>query len=293
MDAKTTGECHGVSMAEHTTWRCGGAAERVYVPGTLDDLSAYLGALPAEVPLTWLGRGSNVLVRDGGMRGVVIQLREPFSEIVVESGMARAQGGAPCARLAALTAEAGWTGLEFLAGIPGSVGGALAMNAGAADHEIWDRVEAIETLDRQGCRHVLEAVAVETGYRFAQLPEGHGVVAGTFRLTQAEDPGAPRRRLRALMDERRATQPVSKPSGGSVFRNPPGQFAARLIEQAGLKGTRIGGAEVSQTHANFIVHDGDASAADIESLIEHVRHQVEAHSGVRLELEVRILGEVA
>ena len=282
-----------VPMAEHTTWRCGGTADRVYAPRSLNDLSAYLGALPEDVPLTWLGRGSNVLVRDGGMRGVVVQLREPFSEIVFEPPETRAQGGAPCARLAALTADAGWEGLEFLAGIPGTVGGALAMNAGAAGSEIWDQVVLVETVDRQGVRHVLAAEAVETGYRFARLPEGHGVVSGTFRVAQAEDPVAPKRRLQELMEKRRSTQPVSKPSGGSVFRNPPGQFAAQLIEQAGLKGVRVGGAEVSHAHANFIVHDGDASATDIESLIKHVRDQVEANSGVRLELEVRILGEAA
>lgn len=287
------GEHREVPMAEHTTWRCGGAADRVYAPGSLDDLSAYLAGLAEDVPLTWLGRGSNVLVRDGGMRGVVIQLREPLSEIVLEPPRVRALGGALCARLAALTAAAGFGGLEFLAGIPGTVGGALAMNAGAAGSELWDFVESIETVDRQGARHELAPGQVEVGYRFAGIPAGHGIVAGTFRLEAAEDPAQPERRLRELMDRRRATQPVSQPSGGSVFRNPPGGHAARLIEEAGLKGCRIGGAEVSRTHANFIVHEGAASAADIERLIEHVQDAVERHSGVRLELEVRILGEAA
>ena len=291
MTAGIAGERRQVSMSEHTTWRCGGSADRVFVPSSLDDLSDYLAGLSMDVPLTWLGRGSNVLVRDGGMRGVVIQLREPLSEIVLEPPRVRAQGGALCARLATLTAASGWGGLEFLAGIPGTIGGALAMNAGAAGSELWDFVDSIETVDRQGVRHEFAAGRIRVGYRFAEIPAGHGVVAGTFRLEQAEDPAQPERQLRELMDRRRTTQPVSLPSGGSVFRNPPGGHAARLIEEAGLKGCRIGGAEVSRTHANFIVHEGTASAADIEHLIEHVRTVVEEHSGVRLELEVCILGE--
>ena len=293
MAAAGVGEHRKVPMSEHTTWRCGGAADRVYAPRSLDDLSAYLAGLEADVPLTWLGRGSNVLVRDGGMRGVVVRLCEPLSEIVLEPPRVRAQGGAPCARLAMLTAAAGWGGLEFLAGIPGTVGGALAMNAGAAGSELWDFVESIDTLDRKGVHHEFPAGRLKVGYRFAEIPAGHGVVAGTFCLKPAEDPAQPQRRLRELMDRRRATQPVSQPSGGSVFRNPPGGHAARLIEEAGLKGCRIGSAEVSRTHANFIVHGGTARAADIERLIEHVRDAVEEHSGVRLELEVRILGEDA
>ena len=293
MAAGIVGERWKVPMAKHTTWRCGGAADCVFAPSSLDDLSSYLAGLSEDVPLTWLGRGSNVLVRDGGMRGVVIQLCEPLSEIVLEPPRVRALGGALCARLAMLTAAAGFGGLEFLAGIPGTVGGALAMNAGAAGSELWDFVESVETVDRQGVRHEFTSGQIKVGYRFAEIPAGHGVVAGTFRLEAAEDPAQPERRLRELMDHRRTTQPVSQPSGGSVFRNPPGGHAARLIEEAGLKGCRVGGAEVSRTHANFIVHEGAASAADIERLIEHVRDAVEQHSGVRLELEVRILGEVA
>lgn len=293
MAAEFIGEYRQVPMSEHTTWRCGGAADRVFSPGSLDDLSTYLSGLEADMPLTWLGRGSNVLVRDGGMRGVVIQLREPLSEIVLEPPKVTAQGGALCARLATLTAAAGWSGLEFLAGIPGTIGGALAMNAGAAGSETWNFVESIETVDRRGARHTITADRIRAGYRFAEIPAEHGVVAGTFSLEQAEDPAEPERKLRELMDHRRTTQPVSQPSGGSVFRNPPGRHAAQLIEEAGLKGCRIGGAEVSCTHANFIVHEGAASAADIEQLIEHVRRVVEEHSGVCLELEVCILGEAA
>ena len=293
MAARIIGERRKVPMSEHTTWRCGGRADRVFAPSSLDDLSAYLAGLPADVPLTWLGRGSNVLVRDGGMRGVVVQLREPLSEIALEPPRVHAQGGALCARLAAVTVAAGFGGLEFLAGIPGTVGGALAMNAGAAGSELWDFVESVETVDRQGGRHEFLAGQIRVGYRSAEIPAGHGVVAGAFRVESVEDPARPERLLKRLMDHRRATQPVSRPSGGSVFRNPPGDHAARLIEEAGLKGCRVGDAEVSHAHANFIVHEGMANAADIERLIEHVRDAVERHSGVRLELEVRILGEAA
>ncbi len=293
MEAGVAGERRQVPMGEHTTWHCGGAADTVYAPDSLTGLSAYLAGLEADVPVTWLGRGSNVLVRDGGMRGVVIQLRDSLSDIRMDPPCVRAQGGAPCARLAALTTAAGLRGFEFLAGIPGTVGGALAMNAGAAGSEIWEFVDFIETMDRQGIRHTFKAGSIAFGYRFAELPTGHGVVCGAFTLAYDTDRQAPAGRLRALMDRRRETQPVASPSGGSVFRNPPGRHAAQLIEAAGLKGYRIGGAEVSRTHANFIVNDGTASAADIERLIEHVREAVEARSGVRLELEVCIMGEAA
>ena len=278
-------------MAEMTTWRCGGVADRVYVPVDIDDLCAYLERLPSSEEVAWLGRGSNVLVRDGGMRGVVLLTREGLDHIEYSGAQVRAEAGTPCARLARETAVEGMAGLEFLAGIPGSVGGALAMNAGCAGAETWDRVESVETVDRAGVRHRLLRDEVRTGYRFADLPEGHGVVAGTFRLAQDPDATAPLRRIREQMSHRRATQPVDQPNCGSVFRNPPHEHAAILIEHSGLKGHRIGGAEVSRRHANFIVTDAGARAQDVERLIEHVRAMVEADSGVRLELEVRILGE--
>ncbi len=291
MNAAFDQERRDVPMSECTTWRCGGVADLLYQPGSLGDLSTYLASLDGSVPVTWLGRGSNVLVRDGGMRGVVIQLSDPLSGIAVDPPEVQAQGGAPCARLAAATAAAGLRGLEFLAGIPGTVGGALAMNAGAAGSEIWDYVHHIETLDRQGDVHRFRADEIEVGYRYAQLPPGHGVVLGVFHLQRDEDAMAARQRIQELMARRRETQPVAQASSGSVFRNPPGQHAAELIEAAGLKGYRIGGAEVSKTHANFIVNDGQATARDVEALIEYVRKAVADHSGVQLELEVRILGE--
>ncbi len=280
-----------VPMAKYTTWRCGGMADRMYAPGSVEELQEYLATLDAAVPVTWLGRGSNVLIREGGMRGVVIQLDEPISNITIDPPEVRAQGGAMCARLAVAMADAGLHGLEFLTGIPGSVGGALAMNAGAAGCEIWDRVSYIETLDRQGEVHRFSAGDIDVGYRTVCLPPDHGVLLGVFHLLRDEAEDAVWDRVRALMKRRRETQPVAQASGGSVFRNPDGQYAAQLIEAAGLKRYRIGGAEVSETHANFIVNNGAATAHDIECLIEHVRDTVEAHSGVRLELEVRILGE--
>lgn len=294
MNARAAGrERHAVPMAELTTWRCGGAADTVYAPADVDDLCAYLARLPAAAPVLWLGRGSNVLARDGGVRGVVIRLQERFARIGIEPPRADAQGGAPCARLAAETAAAGLGGLEFLAGVPGTVGGALAMNAGAAGGETWETVESIETVDRRGRRHVFRAADIDAGYRAVALPAGHGVIAGRFRLRADPDPAAPRRRIREQMERRRRTQPLAQPNSGSVFRNPPDGHAAALIEASGLKGCRMGGAEVSRRHANFIVTEPGARARDVENLIEHVRGVVERDSGVRLELEVRILGEAA
>ena len=280
-----------VPMADYTTWRCGGPAEVLFVPTSRIELCAYLAQLEAGMPVTWLGRGSNLLVRDGGIRGVVIYLKEALDEIRIAGLEATAQAGALCARLAAQTARAGLRGLEFLAGIPGTIGGALAMNAGAADSEIWDRVRSIETVDRHGDCHLWTPEQIDTGYRFAAIPEGQGVLSGTFLLEQDADASAPRERIRTLMEQRRKTQPVAEASGGSVFRNPHPQYAAQLIEAAGLKGHQIGGAQVSPTHANFIVNVHQASSTDIEQLIEHIQREVEAHSGVRLEMEVRILGE--
>ena len=291
MNQSMTQERRDVPMAKYTTWRCGGMADRLYTPSSVEELRQYLASLDETVPVTWLGRGSNVLVREGGMRGVVIQLDDPISNITIDPPEVSAQGGTNCARLAVAVANAGLRGLEFLSGIPGSVGGALAMNAGAAGSEIWDQVSYIETLDRHGGMHRFNTGDIEVGYRTVGLPDGHGVLRGVFHVSRGEGTDAAWDHLRKLMKQRRETQPVSQASGGSVFRNPAGQYAAQLIEAAGLKGYRIGDAEVSKAHANFIINNGMATAHDIESLIGHVRDTVEAHSGVRLELEVRILGE--
>ena len=283
---------HAVPAARLTSWRVGGPVERVYQPADLDDLVAFLRALPPEEPLHWIGLGSNLLVRDGGLRGTAILLHGGLGRIepLGETGM-RAEAGAACARLARASARRGLGGLEFMAGIPGTVGGALAMNAGAFGGETWRHVRRVWTVDRAGTVRERTPADYEVGYRSVRGPAGEWFVAAAFALERAAGDGLAR--IRALLARRGATQPTGQPSCGSVFRNPPGDHAGRLIEAAGLKGARRGGAVVSERHANFIVNTGGATAADIEALIRHVQETVERVHGVRLEPEVRIVGEPA
>jgi UDP-N-acetylmuramate dehydrogenase len=280
-------------MARHTSWRAGGAARRFYKPADLADLCAFLQDLDPDEPLLWVGLGSNLLVRDGGFPGTVIHT---FGALVafdwLDDETLRVEAGVSCARVARETTRRGLTGVEFLAGIPGTMGGALAMNAGAFGGETWSRVVAVETIDRYGHLQQRAATEFNVGYRSVSGVPGEWFVAAHLRL----DPGdaeAAQRRIRDLLDRRGATQPTKQYSCGSVFRNPPGDFAARLIELAGLKGTWLGGAQVSEKHANFIVNAGNASAADIEALLLQVQAEVMRVHGVRLETEVRIVGEPA
>ena len=275
-------------MARHCTWRTGGLAERFFEPADRDDLVAYLRAAPGTEALTWVGLGSNLLVRDGGLAGTVIATSGGLAGIEwLASDRLRVGAGAACAKVARLAAQRGLGGGEFLAGIPGTVGGALAMNAGAFGGEIWSLVEAVETLDRSGELRFREAASFAVGYRSVGLAADEWFVATTLRLTADE---AAARKVRTLVARRNETQPLGLPSCGSTFKNPPGDFAGRLIEAAGLKGARCGGAYVSPKHANFIINDGSASAADIEALMEQVRNKVETCFGVLLESEVRVLG---
>ncbi|RMG28441.1 MAG: UDP-N-acetylmuramate dehydrogenase [Gammaproteobacteria bacterium] len=277
-------------MARHTSWRVGGPARLFYRPAGVDDLAAFLAGLDPDLPVLMVGLGSNLLVRDGGFPGVVIALQGALDRLVrVGPEGFEAEAGVTCARLARAAARAGLTGAEFLAGIPGTVGGALAMNAGAFGGETWAAVTAVQTIDRRGVLRWRDPSDFEVGYRRVVGPPGEWFVAGRFRYAPG-DPAAAQARIRALLARRGATQPTRQPSCGSVFRNPPGDHAARLIEAAGLKGTCIGGACVSDRHANFIVNTGAATATDIERLIRHVQAQVEAAFGVRLEPEVRIVG---
>ncbi|MBT8446677.1 MAG: UDP-N-acetylmuramate dehydrogenase, partial [Gammaproteobacteria bacterium] len=234
--------------------------------------------------------GSNLLVRDGGFDGVVIatQKLDGFAEI--GPGTFRVEAGVACARVAKSTAQSGYSGAEFMIGIPGSIGGAMAMNAGAYGSETWQLVTAVETLSRTGEHQQRAPEEFEIGYRHVSGPPGEWFVAACIRLEPAgdEDPAA---RVAELLAHRARTQPVGRPSCGSVFRNPPGQFAAELIERCGLKGHRIGGCHVSEKHANFILNEDDASAADIESMIEHVRAVVRERCDVELVAEVHIVGD--
>ena len=279
------------ALAEYTSWHVGGPADRVYFPQDLEDLLSFLRTLPADEPLFWLGLGSNLLVRDGGVRGTVICTRGRLKAMHrIDESRIHVQAGVPCAHVARYCAEQRLTGAEFLAGIPGTMGGALAMNAGAFGGETWRLVERVLTTDRRGILRNRPAEDFAVGYRSVHGPEGEWFLAAELKLLPG-DPNAGRERIRALLARRAATQPTNLPSCGSVFRNPPGDHAARLIEACGLKGHRVGGACVSEKHANFIVNTGGATARDIETLIHYVRGRVELEHSVRLEAEVRIVGE--
>lgn len=276
-------------MSRHCSWRTGGRAERFFEPADLDDLVDFLRQIDDDEPLTWIGLGSNVLVRDGGIDGTVIAATRTMNawrwldpvRLHVECGVA-------CAKVAkeALRRELG--GGSFLGGIPGTIGGALAMNAGAFGREIWMLVESVELLDRNGERRRIDRQQFTTAYRSVDLPVGHWFISAVLRFDP--EPGAEERDVRALLGERNASQPTGLASCGSVFKNPPGDFAGRLIEAAGLKGRRRGGCHVSEKHANFIINDAAASAADIEQLMLDVQASVARMFGQRLEPEVRIIG---
>jgi UDP-N-acetylmuramate dehydrogenase len=279
-------------MSRHTSWRVGGPADLFFVPSSIEELSQFLRDLDSDTAILWLGVGSNLLVRDGGIRGVVISAAKILRTLErVEPYLVKAGSGLPCTQLArqCLRWEIGPS--EFFAGIPGTVGGALAMNAGAHGGETWERVESVQSIDRSGEIHLRAPAEYTVGYRSVTGPSNEWFIGATLRFNP--DVVASKDTLDALLERRKTTQPLGLPSCGSVFRNPPGDHAARLIESAGLKGHRIGGAEVSTKHANFIINSDNATATDVEELIEHVRHAVIEEHGIELLHEVRIVGEAA
>ena len=294
-----------VSMARHVSWRAGGVAKRAYTPADLDDLATMLAQLPVDEPLLFAGLGSNLLVRDGGFNGTVVFLHAALNTLRLESlpdaatdlgEVIYAEAGVASPKVARFAANLGCDA-AFMAGIPGTVGGALAMNAGCYGAETWPYVVQVCTIDRQGKRHIRSTADFEIGYRHVvprdAKAEGDVFAAAWFRFP-AQDKAVARETIRALLEKRVASQPLRWPNAGSVFRNPPGDYAARLIEATGLKGLRIGGAEVSTKHANFIInHDGSATASDIENLITTVQKRVAAATGVQLIREVRIVGDAA
>ncbi len=282
---------HEEPMARHTTWRIGGPAERFYRPADIDDLAAYLSQLPEGEPVFWLGLGSNLLVRDGGIRGSVIATSGVLNGLTrVAPDRLRVESGVSCAKVAREAARAGLVGAEFLAGIPGTLGGALAMNAGAFGGETWPIVARVETLDRHGVRRTRAVEDYRVGYRSVQGPSGEWFVAAELQLAPGDTPAA-QARIKALLARRGETQPTGQATAGSVFRNPAGDFAARLIEASGLKGVCEGAACVSEKHANFIVNTGGATAAQVEALMERVAETVAREQGVSLQREVHIVGE--
>jgi len=283
---------HDVPMSKHTSWHVGGPADLFFIPRDAMDLAAFIRQLPAELPLLWIGLGSNLLVRDGGVRGVVVSTHGALGSVErISATRIHAGAGVPCARIARQCVNWGLGPAEFLAGIPGTLGGALAMNAGAWGGETWRHVIEVETLDRRGARHTRAPADYEIGYRHVRGPDGEWFIGA--RLEFERKPGTKDDAIRELLERRRQTQPIGEWSCGSVFTNPPGDHAARLIESAGLKGFRIGDASVSEKHANFIINHGAARAADIEALILHVRRAVAAAHHIELATEVRIVGEPA
>jgi UDP-N-acetylmuramate dehydrogenase len=278
-------------MSRHTSWRVGGPADRFYTPISIAELSELLASLPKDEPICWVGLGSNLLVRDGGVRGTVIATHGFLAGIEqLDEHHVRVESGVPCAKLAKRSAAWGLGSAEFFAGIPGTVGGALAMNAGAFGGETWRHVTSVETIDRQGRRRRREPSEYQIAYRSVRGPDDEWFLSADLYFERG-DTG--REDIREVLARRKATQPIGLPSCGSVFRNPTGDYAARLIEAAGLKGFCIGGACISEMHANFIINTGDATAADIENLISHIQEKVAETHGVALYPEVRIIGEVS
>lgn len=286
-------------MSEHTSWRVGGPAERFYIPADIADLSQFLQGLANDEPVHFIGLGSNLLVRDGGVRGTVVLLHSALNQIALWHGKpgeavgVYAEAGVASPKVARFAALNGFEGAEFLAGIPGTVGGALAMNAGCYGAETWQHVTEVLTIDGFGELRRRMPQDFDIGYRHVALKAGiasEWFVAAWFAFKPGNG-DASRQKIKDLLEKRVASQPIGQPNAGSVFRNPPGDHAARLIEACGLKGTTVGGAMVSPKHANFIVNAGGATAADIEALIAKVRQTVKEQHGVELVTEVRVIGE--
>jgi UDP-N-acetylmuramate dehydrogenase len=276
-------------LAQVTWFRVGGPAEVMFRPADIDDLSAFLAAKPADVPVTVIGVASNLLVRDGGIKGVVVRLGRGFVEIETEKNIVTAGAGALDFNVALTAREAGIAGLEFLSGIPGTVGGGLRMNAGAYGSEFKDVLESATALDARGARHELALADLHLAYRHCGVPADWIFVAARFKGIGG-DKLAIARRMAEIQEAREQSQPIRAKTGGSTFANPPGHKAWQLIDDAGCRGIRRGGALVSDKHANFLINTGDATAADIEGLGEEVRARVLAKSGITLEWEIKRVG---
>ncbi|MCC7015741.1 MAG: UDP-N-acetylmuramate dehydrogenase [Rhodospirillales bacterium] len=272
------------------TWfRTGGNAEVMFRPADADDLARFLALRPRDVPLTVIGLGSNLLVRDGGVPGVTIRLGRGFTTVACEGGMVRAGAAALDTSVALAGAKAGIAGLEFLSGVPGTIGGALRMNAGAFGREMKDITVSAAALDEKGARRELDNAALGFGYRRARVPEGWIFVSALLRGEKG-DPAAIAKRIAEIRSAREASQPTRAATGGSTFKNPEGKKAWELIERAGCRGLRRGAAMVSDKHCNFLVNTGGATATDLEQLGEDVRRRVKAAAGVELEWEIRRVG---
>ncbi len=278
-----------VSLSRYNTWGVGGNAQCVFHPADIEDLSYFLANTEANMPLTWLGLGSNVLIRDGGIEGVVIVTQTGLKQIRFDGHSVYAQAGVACAKLAKATVAKSLVGLEFMAGIPGTVGGALAMNAGAFGGQTWQNVTHVDVINRRGEISTREVSEYEYGYRHVKSFEGEWFVGASFDLNLDEH-GIKVVSIKELLAQRAESQPIGKKNCGSVFKNPECGYAASLIEHCGLKGFAIGGACVSSKHANFIINANKATAEDIEVLMQHVQDKVKQQCNIDLVPEVKFLG---
>ncbi len=278
-------------LTRYNSWRVGGHADSLYLPASLEDLSQFLQQLPATEPVHFIGLGSNLLVRDKGVRGTVIVMHNALTQLHMDADLLYAEAGVTCAKLAKFSAKQAKQGAEFMAGIPGTVGGALAMNAGCHGGETWDIVEKVCTINQQGVYQTRKHSEFVASYRHVLMPASNEWFIGAWFKLAEGDIKASELKIKELLAKRLATQPLNLPNAGSTFRNPAGDYAARLIEACGLKGHTIGGAQVSEKHANFIVNIGNASAYDIEQLIDLMRNKVKEQFGITLQQEVRVIGE--
>ncbi|MGF1475021.1 MAG: UDP-N-acetylmuramate dehydrogenase [Geminicoccaceae bacterium] len=284
------GRCQADASLARLAWmRVGGPADVLFQPADVEDLQTFLAQVPAEVPLTVIGVASNMLIRDGGIEGVVIRLGGALRAFTAEDNRVRVGAGLLDRSVAIKAAEQGLAGLEFFVGIPGTIGGAVRMNAGAFGGETKDRFVSCTALDRQGTVHELTAADLGFAYRHSELPADWIVVEAVFE-TEPGDTARIRARIEEIKEERAASQPIKVATGGSTFKNPPGESAWRLIDRAGCRGRRRGGAQVSEKHCNFLINTGDATAADLERLGEEVREIVAADSDITLEWEIRRVG---
>ncbi len=280
---------HGAPLKDLVWFRAGGSAEVLFRPADADDLATFLAAKSPDTRVGVIGVGSNLLVRDGGIQGVVIRLPAVFGKVSVDGARLRAGAAALDSAVARAAADGGIAGLEFLRGIPGTIGGALKMNAGCYGREIKDIFVEATAIDGNGNKHVLEAADMGFVYRKSSVPEDFIFVEAVFEGTK-DDPAAIRARMDALLAQRESAQPVKSRTGGSTFKNPPGHNAWQLIEEAGCRGLKHGAAQVSEKHCNFLINTGEATATDIEALGEEVRARVKAKFGIELEWEIKRVG---
>ena len=277
-------------LAKTTWFRAGGPAEVLFRPADVEDLADFLAGKPSDVPVTVIGVGSNLLIRDGGVPGVVIRLGRGFTDVTVQGTQLRAGAGALDLNVALTAQQAGLAGLEFLSGIPGTIGGALRMNAGAYGGELKDVLVEAEAIDTLGHRRRLELADMDFSYRHAGVPEGW-IFTGALLQAEKGDAAEIAARMADIRTSREETQPVRARTGGSTFKNPEGALRAwQLIDAAGCRGLRVGAAQVSEKHCNFLINTGDATATDIEALGEEVRRRVFEHAGITLQWEIRRIG---